>query len=103
MSFNVVFPLFANVTQLDFTAPAQVFSRMPDAQVHVATAALEPVPTDSGFSICPTTTFADCPAVDLLCIPGGAGVFEALADRDMLDFVKQQSKAIESDHEKTNE
>jgi len=37
-SFNVVFVLFDNVTQLDFTGPAQFLCRMPGAKVHVAAA-----------------------------------------------------------------
>ena len=45
---NVVVLLFPNVTQLDFTGPAQVFSKFPNARVHLAWHDLDPVRTDAG-------------------------------------------------------
>ncbi|MFN3475596.1 MAG: DJ-1/PfpI family protein [Blastomonas sp.] len=89
--FNVVFVLFDNVTQLDFTGPAQFLCRMPGAKVHVAAATLDPVMTDVGFGIVPTVTFEDCPPADLLCVPGGLGVAPALSDERLIDFVRQQA------------
>lgn len=90
-SFNIVFVLFDQVTQLDFTGPAQFLCRMPGAQVHVAAASLDPVMTDVGFGIVPTVTFEDCPQADLLCVPGGLGVAPALSDGQLIDFVRGQA------------
>ena len=73
-TIHIGFLLFPNVTQLDLTGPAQVLSRVPGAQVHLAWKNLEPVATDVGFAIQPTTTFADCPQLDVLCVPGGFGI-----------------------------
>jgi cyclohexyl-isocyanide hydratase len=40
----------------------------------------------------PTHTFADCPALDLICVPGGAeGVIAAANDRETVDFVRKQA------------
>lgn len=89
--FNVVFALFDNVTQLDFTGPAQFLCRMPGAKVHVAAASLDPVMTDVGFGIMPTVTFDDCPQADLLCVPGGLGVAPALSDDALIAFVRAQA------------
>ena len=50
--------IYPNVTQLDATGPAQVLSRVPGARMHMVWKTLDPVPTDAGFSIVPTTTFA---------------------------------------------
>jgi cyclohexyl-isocyanide hydratase len=91
--FVIVFVLFDNVTQLDFTGPAQFLSRLPGAQMHVAAATIDPVMTDCGFAILPTTSFADCPAADLLCVPGGIGVTAALGDAALIDFVARQGAA----------
>ncbi len=91
--FVIVFVLFDNVTQLDFTGPAQFLSRLPGAQVHVAATSIEPVMTDCGFAIVPTTCFADCPQADLLCVPGGVGVAAALGDAALVDFVARQGAA----------
>lgn len=93
--FNVVFVLFDQVTQLDFTGPAQFLCRMPGACVHVAAAKLAPVMTDVGFGIMPTVTFDDCPQADLLCVPGGLGVAPALSDRRLIDFVRDQASGAQ--------
>ena len=88
---NVVFVLFDNVTQLDFAGPAQFLSRLPGGTVFVASKDGGPVTTDSGFSIMPGTSFADCPQADIICVPGGHGVREAMADKAIVDFVRQQA------------
>jgi cyclohexyl-isocyanide hydratase len=88
---NVVVLLFPNVTQLDFTGPAQVFSKFPNAQVHLAWHTLKPVPTDAGWCIVPTTTLDDCPPADVLFVPGGAGAFELFTDDAALEFVRRQA------------
>jgi cyclohexyl-isocyanide hydratase len=36
-------------------------------------------------------TFGECPALDVLCIPGGAGVNALLQDIAVLDFVRAQA------------
>lgn len=91
--FRIVFVLFDQVTQLDFTGPAQFLSRLPGAELHVAAATRDPVMTDCGFAIMPTTGFADCPQADLLCVPGGVGVAAALGNAALIEFVGQQGPA----------
>lgn len=88
---NVVVLLFPNVTQLDFTGPAQVFSKFPNARVHLAWHNLEPVKTDAGWCIVPTTTLGDCPAADVLFVPGGAGTFDLFTDSTALEFLRAQA------------
>lgn len=90
-TLNVVVLLFPKVTQLDFTGPAQVFSKFPDARVHLAWHTLEPVPTDGGWCIVPTTTLDDCPAADVLFVPGGEGAFDLFADGVALDFLRSKA------------
>jgi cyclohexyl-isocyanide hydratase len=88
---NIVFVLFDNVTQLDFSGPVQFLSRMPGAKVFVTSKDGNAVTTDCGFSILPTASFADCVAADIICVPGGHGVREAIADRAIVDFVRSQA------------
>ena len=83
--------LYPNVTQLDATGPAQVLSRVPGAKMHMIWKTLDPVPTDAGFSIVPTTTFADCPQLDVICVPGGGGQVELMVDPETLDFLRKQA------------
>ena len=83
--------LFPDVTQLDATGPAQVLSRVPGAKLHMIWKTLDPVPTDAGFSIVPTTTFADCPQLDVICVPGGGGQVPLMSDPETLDFLRKQA------------
>ena len=83
--------LYPNVTQLDATGPAQVLSRVPGAKLHMIWKTRDPVPTDAGFSIVPTTTFADCPQLDVICVPGGGGQVEVMVDAETLDFLRKQA------------
>lgn len=91
-TLHIGFLLFPNVTQLDLTGPAQVLSRVPGARAHLAWKTRDPVPTDVGFSIVPTTTFADCPQLDVLCVPGGFGVEALLEDAETLAFLRRQGE-----------
>ncbi len=88
---NIVFVLFDNVTQLDFTGPLQVLSRLPGAVIHVAHRDMGPITTDATLTLNPTTTFSACPQADVLCIPGGFGVDEAIEDKALMDFVRRQA------------
>lgn len=92
---NIVFVLFDNVTQLDFAGPVQVLSRLPDGKVFVVSKGGNAVTTDSGFSIIPGSSFADCPQADIICVPGGHGVREALGDSAIVDFVREQAKGAQ--------
>src|SRR6476660_5011262 len=74
--------VFPKVTQLDLTGPLQVFSSVPGAKVHLIWKRIEPVPTDSVLTLTPTTTFADCPQLDVICVPGGGGTNDLLDDEE---------------------
>ena len=92
---NIVFVLFDNVTQLDFTGPVQFLSRLPGAKVHVVSKDGAAVKTDCGFSILPRSGFGQCPQADVLCVPGGHGVRDAIADQVIVDFVRQQANGAD--------
>ncbi len=82
--------LFPRLTQLDLTGPFEVLARLPNAQVHLIWKSLDPVVSDVGLHILPTITFADCPDLDVICIPGGPGMNELLEDEEVLSFVRHQ-------------
>ena len=76
----VVFALFPGATQLDFTAPHQVFSLLPGAEVIVASVdggSLE----SSGLCFTGLRRLADIPACDVICVPGGYGATD-IASQD---------------------
>ncbi len=84
--------IYPNVTQLDATGPAQVLARVPGASLHMIWKTRDPIPTDSGFSIVPNTTFADCPKLDVICVPGGGGQVALMSDPETLDFLRAQAE-----------
>src|SRR6266702_6598960 len=83
--------VFPRVTQLDLTGSLQVFSSVPGAKVHLIWKRIEPVPTDSVMVLTPTISFADCPQLDVICVPGGAGSDDMVNDEEMLDFLRKQA------------
>jgi cyclohexyl-isocyanide hydratase len=85
--------IFPKVTQLDLTGPLQVFSSVPGVKVHLIWKRIEPVPSDSVLTLTPTVTFADCPQLDVICVPGGSGSDDMVNDEEMLDFLRSQAKA----------
>jgi cyclohexyl-isocyanide hydratase len=85
--------IFPRVTQLDFTGPLQVFSSVPGAKVHLIWKRIEPVASDSVMMLTPTTSFADCPQLDVICVPGGGGTDDMVNDVEMLDFLRKQAAA----------
>ena len=90
---QIGFVIFPRVTQLDFTGPLQVLSRVPGAKVHLVAKSLDPVASDTVLTITPTVTFADCPQLDVLCVPGGLGTDALLNDPVTLDFLRGQATA----------
>src|SRR5207302_8117027 len=80
--------IFPKVTQLDLTGPVQVFSSVPGAKVHLIWKRIEPIASDSVLTLTPTTTFADCPQLDVVCVPGGLGTDDMVHDGAMLAFLR---------------
>ena len=83
--------IFPRVTQLDFTGPLQVFSSVRGANVHLIWKRIEPVASDSVLTLTPTITFADCPQLDVICVPGGLGTDDMVNDEEMLAFLQKQA------------
>jgi cyclohexyl-isocyanide hydratase len=89
MALQIGMLLFPRLTQLDLTGPHEVLARIPDAQVHVVARHLEPVVSESGLAISPTTTLAKVPHVDVLFVPGGIGQIDAGDDAETLAWVQR--------------
>ena len=87
--FRIGFLLFPRLTQLDMTGPYEVLARLPGAEVLLVAKTLDAVPSERGLAILPTTTFAACPPLDLVCVPGGPGSNAAMTDAETLDFLRR--------------
>lgn len=84
---DVGFVVFPDITQLDFTGPLEVLSRM--ARCRLIWKTTEPVRADKGFVITPDASFAEVDRVDIMCIPGGGGVLPLLEDEVVLQEVRR--------------
>ena len=89
---RISFLLFPHLTQLDLTGPAQVLSRVPGARVEYVAATLEPVPSDCGLALVPTTTIDEAGPADVLVVPGGDGAFDAMLDPAVIAFVRREAE-----------
>ena len=87
--------LFPALTQLDLTGPYEVFARLPGARVHLVWKDMNPVHCDRGMAILPSTTLADCPQLDVVCVPGGPGQIALMDDDVVLDFLRRQAEGAQ--------
>ena len=84
---------FPGMTQLDVTGPFEVLARLPNARVHLLWKRIEPVISDVGLPLMPTTTFSDCPDLDIFCIGGGPGMTSVMDDDEVISFVREKGGA----------
>ena len=81
--------LYPYLTALDFVGPLTVLSMA--CTTHLLSKTLDPIPTDTSFSVLPTTTFADCPEhLDIRLVPGGFGSNSAMEDKEVLAFLRSR-------------
>jgi cyclohexyl-isocyanide hydratase len=83
--------LFPRLTQLDLTGPFEVFANTPGATVHLLWKTKDPIQAITGMRIVPDTTLAECPQLDVICVPGGSGVAAVMEDPEVLDFLRRQA------------
>ena len=84
--------IFEDMTQLDFTGPWEVFSRLPGCEIRVMSRSLQPVTARGGLKIVPDTTIDSAPQLDLLFVPGGEGIAGLMEDRKVLEFLRRQAQ-----------
>ncbi len=94
MTRHIGILLFPGVQQLDLTGPYEVFASLPDTKVHLIWKDRAPVTSATGLVLGPTMTFAECPKLDVICVPGGGGVNALLEDAETLAFVRAQAQQV---------
>jgi transcriptional regulator GlxA family with amidase domain len=77
--FRIVFAVFPGMTQLDFTGPHQILSSLPGCEVLVASSAGGEVAA-SELCFAGLARLGDVRHCDLICVPGGISVGDAIAD-----------------------
>ena len=95
MNFGIV--VFDRVEELDFVGPWEMltmwrqFAAGPERCLIVAQT-LAPVVCAKGLSINPHVSFADCPRLDYLLVPGGQGTRQEVNNPVLLEFVATQAR-----------
>ena len=90
--FRVGMLVFPGITQLDLTGPQEVFSKVRGVDVRLYWKNLTPITSASGLQLIPTCTFEDESPIDLLCVPGGPGQVELMADDEVLNFLRRAAE-----------
>jgi transcriptional regulator GlxA family with amidase domain len=98
--------LFENVEVLDFCGPYEVFSvaRLDEAKrrdgpspfnLFLVAENKEPVIAAGGMRILPDFDLDDCPALDLLVVPGGWGTRKEMNNKRLLKWIADRSEQVE--------
>lgn len=95
-AFRVVFPLFPGMTQLDFTAPLEVLSRLPNAECVLASVDGGALAAGGGLSLTGLARLEDIPDCSLLCVPGGYGTVKALEDARYLGEIARLGRTAKT-------
>lgn len=80
---------FLTSLKLDFTGPAEVFARLPGAQLVLASTEGGELEADCGITFARVQRLADVNACSLLCVPGGHGTTAAMEDQAYLAAVRR--------------
>jgi cyclohexyl-isocyanide hydratase len=91
MTVKIGLLLFPGVQLLDFVGPYETFKATPEAETLLIGADMQPLTASCGLPLQPTISFDDCPQLDVICVPGGAGVNPLLRDEGTLSFIRKQA------------
>jgi transcriptional regulator GlxA family with amidase domain len=97
--------VFSDVEVLDFCGPFEVFSvtRLDDArrreepspfEVRLVAETRALVVATGGLRVLPDCTLAECPALDVLVVPGGWGTRALLEHRPLLDWLTERGGVV---------
>jgi transcriptional regulator GlxA family with amidase domain len=99
MSFNIAFILFPAFEELDFVGPYEVMAmaaKYIDNTWNVYSVAEEPnVRAFHGLRVAADYGFADAPAPDMICVPGGFGTRLGMAHEPLVSYVRKSGAAAQ--------
>ena len=86
--FQIVIPIYPDVTHLDFTGPHQVLARLPDTTVTVASMGGRDIQAD-GLTFANLADLSKVERCDMLCVPGGFGTTDAMLDEAFMSEIRR--------------
>lgn len=91
--FIVLFALYPDVTQLDFTGPFEVLARAPGAHCLLASVEGGTITCGAEMTFGGVRRLDDIDRCDLLCVPGGFGTVAALDDARFLAALRRLARS----------
>ena len=99
--------IFPDVEVLDFCGPYEVFSvtRLDEArrreepspfEVSLIAERADPVVATGGLRVIPDCTIDDCPALDILVVPGGWGTRKEIRNARILGWIAERASQVET-------
>ena len=93
---NIGILIFPDVEEMDFVGPFEVLSYInkirPDStRVQLVAETPDAVRAYNGMWILPDATLEDCPALDILVVPGGKGRIKAMKNINLIQFIQKQT------------
>ena len=89
--------IFPEVEELDFVGPWEIISMWSvhaegPGQRFIVAQSTEPVTCAKGLTVIPHITFAQCPLLDVLVVPGGQGIRKEIDNESLISFIILQAK-----------
>ncbi len=85
---TVVFPLYPGVTQLDFTGPWQVLSRLSNVRLIAASLGGKNIESE-GLHFTELAVLEELADCDVLCVPGGGGCTDAMQNEEFISQIQR--------------
>jgi cyclohexyl-isocyanide hydratase len=100
MNLKIGIPLYPTFDSLDVLGPYQVFTYAPNLELHLVAATLNAVTSLEGVRVMPELSFAECPKLDVLFVPGASDLVSPLqqgplGSNTFLDFLVKQAESAE--------
>ena len=89
MQINII--VVNDMCQLDTTGTFEVLARVPNWTVDLVAASMQPVRTDRGLMILPTQTRESAKPCDILVVPGGPGIDNAMLDVGWIAYTQREA------------
>ncbi|MBL8959293.1 MAG: DJ-1/PfpI family protein [Gemmatimonadetes bacterium] len=102
MTRTVGILIFDEVEVLDFAGPFEVFSicgrrnQLDLFRVVTVSERGQPIAARNGLLVMPTHSFANCPALDLVLVPGGFGTRREMKNAVVLEWVRSVAQRAEA-------
>jgi transcriptional regulator GlxA family with amidase domain len=88
--------LYPGFELLDVYGPVEIFGSLkPNVKVVMVAAAAGPVASFQGPKVVADCGFDDCPALDLVLVPGGFGTQTELGNKKFLDWLRKRAEKAE--------